>query len=69
MVFLVFSLEQYFSLVDVLNALVGDDIFALLICDEDLEYGAHYFLDQLCVFYLICFFGRFLMEHLLVVLW
>ena len=33
----------------------GDDVFALLICDEDLEYGARHFWYQwavtLCLFF------------------
>jgi len=38
-VFVVFYGDMFFTC-DVLLVLAGDDVFALLICDEDLEYGA-----------------------------
>ena len=42
MVFLVFPSGDMFFIMIVSCLMVGDEIFALLICDEDLEYGARH---------------------------
>ena len=41
-VFLVFPAGDMFFIFGVSLLVAGDDIFALLICDEDLEFGARY---------------------------